>query len=270
MRVWIGEGNEGNEGNEGRSGNATGTAFYPLTGAVLQGETSNNVEYPIIKDVSYPAARWDPLLRAQLVIGEFGESPEGRKDWRSEIRLTKWSDADEVIEAEINELVRLAKIERRPWINEILAQSGDSSGYFINMLMADRNGRPATFALIQVAFSIGQMVVMHFKHLHQRARPVQLYPGLLPPIPTPSHASWPSGHATQSWLAALCLTEACASLQRPAKELAMRIGKNRERAGLHYQSDSDAGRELAQQAFTILLRGKHFQEILTTAKREWP
>jgi hypothetical protein len=66
-------------------------------------------------------------------------------------------------------------------------------------------------------------------------------------IPTPGHASWPCGHATEAYLTCALLQ---ALLPRGAKyreqleRLAARISVNRTIAGLHYQIDNAVGRLL--------------------------
>jgi hypothetical protein len=73
---------------------------------------------------------------------------------------------------------------------------------------------------------------------------------LLPPVPVPGHASYPSGHSTQAHLIAHCAglvlpTAVQTVLQTNLGALADRIGRNREIAGLHYPTDTAAGVTLA-------------------------
>jgi hypothetical protein len=76
----------------------------------------------------------------------------------------------------------------------------------------------------------------------------QIYPAMMPFIATPSHPSFPSGHATQAFLVAEVLSRMvkAAALKPYLFSLADRIAENREIAGLHYESDSHAGKELAE------------------------
>jgi hypothetical protein len=86
---------------------------------------------------------------------------------------------------------------------------------------------------------------MYYKGTFNRPRPSQLCPALAPPIAVPGHASFPSGHATQSMLMALCLIDVLPVVPTPntagnvweedLKVLAHRIARNREIAGLHYR-----------------------------------
>jgi membrane-associated phospholipid phosphatase len=116
----------------------------------------------------------------------------------------------------------------------------------------------------------------------------------MPPVPVPGHSSYPSGHATQARLIALCMTYVL-GLVRPAlpagdiaaitetlAALARRVARNREIAGLHFPSDSQAGQKLAEAAFAALAEhggdpldpDGYTIEIfgraaITAARREW-
>jgi acid phosphatase (class A) len=50
--------------------------------------------------------------------------------------------------------------------------------------------------------------------------------------------------------------------------LADRIGKNREIAGVHYASDTAAGKYLAAQCFELLAKCPTFQRVLGAAQEE--
>src|SRR6186997_1343785 len=71
--------------------------------------------------------------------------------------------------------------------------------------MCNAKSAPATQALVAIAAHIGQFQVMQYKLQFNRARPSQYSPALLPPIEVPGHPAFPSGHATESFLIALCL-----------------------------------------------------------------
>src|SRR5260221_3832364 len=115
---------------------------------------------------------------------------------------------------------------------------------------------------------------MHVTLMFNRPRQSQLSPALLPPIAPPGHASFPSGHATEAYLMALCLEEIMPAaadtgplppnplpqnpppppvLASPLERMAQRIARNREVLGLHYPSDSKAGKLLAKRSFDILM-----------------
>ena len=111
-----------------------------------------------------------------------------------------------------------------------------------------------------------------------RPRPSQLCPWLMPPIPVPGHASYPSGHATQATLLsglltlvmpAAVTTPLAPSGQSLLDRLAERVARNREVLGLHYPSDSVAGRRLAAQILTFLTACPDVNAVVNAAKLEW-
>jgi hypothetical protein len=101
------------------------------------------------------------------------------------------------------------------------------------------------------------------------------------PFGPPAHPAYPSAHATQSHLigALLCMVDSSVR-SRFADELdwlAKRIAMNRERAGVHYESDSIAGEALAKYvashvlapclAVVTALLGAGFTAPLTEAQK---
>jgi hypothetical protein len=101
---------------------------------------------------------------------------------------------------------------------------------------------------------------------------------LAPTIYTPGHAAYPSGHATQVHLIANLMDMIAPELATASRRLANRIAKNREVAGMHYPSDSAAGKWCADQIMTVLTasgagasRVLHppFQQLLDAARAEW-
>jgi len=137
------------------------------------------------------------------------------------------------------------------YYSEIVDQSGSFEHYFYNLLSINPRSHPATCRLIALGLSVAGVVGMHHKLNLKRPRPAQVLPGLFPFLPTPAHPSYPSNHATQSHTAALLLIDAigataAAAYAEPLKLLADRISVNRERAGLHYATDTAAGEELAK------------------------
>jgi hypothetical protein len=119
-----------------------------------------------------------------------------------------------------------------------------------------------------------------------RARPSTICPALFPPISVPAHPSWPSGHATQSRLAFAVLRFALtdtvthkgktygpvpgdhAPIVEALEVLANRIARNREIAGVHFPSDSAAGKNLGDQLLDVLKTCPTFIEVVANAKQE--
>jgi hypothetical protein len=104
----------------------------------------------------------------------------------------------------------------------------------------------------------------------------------MPPIDPPGHAAFPSGHATQAHLIALCLEVVMPATiipvdingvpqpdQGPLRQMAHRIARNREVLGLHYPSDSVAGKTLAEQTFKLVRGLSTLQNVFAVAQTEW-
>jgi ATP-dependent protease HslVU (ClpYQ) peptidase subunit len=75
---------------------------------------------------------------------------------------------------------------------------------------------------------------------------------------------------------ALCVTEALPGeiqimMAGNLKRLARRIARNREIAGLHYESDSQAGETLAKNTFNALQRSQlvRLSRAVEAAQKEW-
>jgi len=244
---------------------------------------------------SFPDRYWDAQLYAITILAEFVQVKDGsgQPAWPQfaadlDALLPK---TQALIDAELRELVEL--IEYRPGvIAEALAQLTYPWRWFRGILMCNSSSAPATFRLLQAASYIGQFQVMYYKRYFNRARPSQFSPALLPPIDVPGHASFPSGHATETMLIALMLEKvmpaaACTPAAgfapdnppppypgvSPLQQMAQRIARNREVLGLHYPSDSKAGRLLAQKTADILMQCPSINDpasgLLALASKEW-
>ena len=122
----------------------------------------------------------------------------------------------------------------------------------------------------------------HRDALQEQVRPAaasQLEPALRPLLDVPGHPSYPSGHATQAYLVAQALTTVIRNheIGRELYKIAERVAVNREWAGLHYASDSAAGKQLAREVFPVYrgrlpgnLRRSGARVDLTTAADQPP
>ncbi len=118
-------------------------------------------------DKCYKDEWWDPMLRAQLVLAEFAT-----KSWRS-ATVEAPDNSDQNLGVQIEEL--LAKRAMRPRRNaEIVAQVNSFVDYWYGLLGVDSVSRPQTATMVQVGIAVGEMVVMYWKNVHKRIRPVLL------------------------------------------------------------------------------------------------
>jgi membrane-associated phospholipid phosphatase len=176
----------------------------------------------------------------------------------------------------------LEAIEFRPNVlTEALAQKDSFIAYFRGALSFSKATHPSTFFLVHAAVRIAEFVAMFYKNMYQRPRPSQLWPELMPPIEVPGHASFPSSHATQAATVALVLQAVVVSplagtvVVVPSAadittRLAQRIARNREVRGLHYPSDSAAGRDiLAPAIWATMQTCPTINGLITAAQAEW-
>ena len=64
---------------------------------------------------------------------------------------------------------------------------------------------PYTLELLAAALRLANFVEMRFKHALACRRPNEFSPQVQPMILTPSHGAFPSGHATEAFMAAFVL-----------------------------------------------------------------
>ncbi len=203
--------------------------------------------------------------------------------------------------------------DRDRYLAESEAQADGLADYVLAFIGASRDRHPWTVELVSCGLAIGNVAYMRWKSVFKRVRPSTLCAGLVPPFGPPCHPAFPSGHSTLGHLLALLLLEIPALQQRfglftttddgapgtaippgsagsnplagtgpidsPLLWLAARLAKNRERIGVHYPSDSSAGRHLAAGLWRAMLHDTHAQTridcptlhlTLARARAEWP
>ena len=94
-------------------------------------------------------------------------------------------------------------------------------------------------------------VIMHFKKTFDRVRPRALDRRIRPSIDPPGHPAYPSGHATQAYYIALYLAKKFPDQGEGFMRTADTVARNREWAGVHYPSDTAAGKRLAEQLIDL-------------------
>ncbi len=217
----------------------------------------------------------------------------------------------DVILGEIEQLQQLMQDDRDRYLAEAEAQADGLADYVLAFIGASRARHPWTVELVSCGLAIGNVAYMRWKSTFKRVRPSTLCAGLVPPFGPPAHPAFPSGHSTLGHLLALLLLEIPALWQRfghfdacdgkpgkaikaatganplsgtdplpsPLLWLAARLAKNRERIGVHYPSDSSAGRHLAAGLWRAMLHDTNtatridcptLRLVLDRACAEWP
>jgi membrane-associated phospholipid phosphatase len=172
-------------------------------------------------------------------------------------------------------------------LSEILTQVTNPYAYFALVLNLQPGRHRYTFELMSTLFALTDKVVMQFKHFFRKRRPADRSQIVQPVLLTPSHGSYPMGHAAQSYLVAAVLTNlvvgnaANTDVETQLGRLAERISFNRVVAGVHYVEDLTAGKALGTELAKYFLNQAGAPTVApaesttalnwlwTRAKREW-
>jgi hypothetical protein len=295
------DGNDGNSANSGGGGNATSISagwFFadrvnlPFiteldTGPNAASLTTPTIGHlPIINAPKFPDRNWSAEWYSWLALTDFVVTgwktidPSTQAGWPAWVPFpapANWTalNAGTQVPTEIGHLVTAAQNERADALGEILSQANEFISYFLNLMTAAPGAYPQTTKLLSIASLVGTFVAMYYKAQYARPRPSELCPALLPPIAVPGHASFPSGPSTQAHLRALCMNDVLNGLPQQKTmvddlwTLADRIARNREIAGLHYESDTAAGVAFARSILPLLASTGRYQTTRDAAKLEW-
>ena len=153
--------------------------------------------------------------------------------------------ADDWADAQRLKLMQELRIPER--VVAIKAEDHDPTPKFWAAAGLQAKDHPQLERQITALQKEAEKITLALKDHYARARPNTADSSLTTVVSVPWHASYPSGHATQSMLTALALGAAVPSAAPALKSLAIDVAHGREIAGLHYASDTQAGFELAQQ-----------------------
>ncbi len=140
---------------------------------------------------------------------------------------------------------------RRP---EIIAEVEDMYTPFLEQF-ADATGAPGgVLRLMNMMDMAGYVIGYHFKGIFDRPRPHVADHRVNPIITVPSHSSYPSAHSVQTHLIAHALGEVFENSADIGEffDVAERVSINREYAGVHYPSDTEAGKIIARGVFPLV------------------
>jgi hypothetical protein len=220
----------------------------------------------VILGTKFPPGGFDPLINASVIAADFAADTKG---WRKLLDDAPYKNGGPELTKELETLWRFKERERSQRMGEITAEASEFTPYHAFANGVTETSRPATWSVILCGLQVGALVVNYYKLKHMRARPAQVWPALAPPIATPAHASFPSGHSTQSHLIAYLLGEVSEAIKDVNIRLANRISENREVAGVHWPSDTEGGIRLAKKTLPLLLKVESFKPIFAAAKDEW-
>jgi len=154
---------------------------------------------------------------------------------------------------EANEVLNFKYLRTEETISEIKYQDLKLIDFFLGMIDVSEAEKLELYKRLSYVLSDVADVVMHFKKIFNRPRPSEVLPEINPVLDVPLHRSYPSGHAAQAMVTAMVLSEWLRIPLRSLEIIAVRVGKNREIAGLHYPSDTAAGFDLGRQIYKFLI-----------------
>jgi acid phosphatase (class A) len=122
--------------------------------------------------------------------------------------------------------------------------------------------------LIKHASDDAGLILHLLKKRNQRPRPFVQHPGLVVPLFTVGDFSYPSGHSGGAELRALLLAELFPNSTAALLEKAKVIASSRVVAGVHYESDIEAGLYVGGLIFAELKENPKFRQDLAAAKAQ--
>lgn len=213
-------------------------------------------------EIKYPKDWWDPL-----VLAEYAKGP-GYLSKETVFEVTPHPTNAEAIKSEIPYLEEIAKSERSEENIKLIEKENRNILLvpFMDDGLFDSEKNPLAFQMLMKADKDAAYFVLDLKQKIERPRPSQLGPDLKLVIDNPGHAAYPSGHSTQSWLIARILSGLDPAHQAAYEKESIAIAHRREIAGVHYPSDSAAGRELGDKIYEELQKNPDFKKDFESAK----
>ena len=172
----------------------------------------------------------------------------------------------------LKELIPQRKKHQKAIQDEVLTKCFKWGEYTYEELTKGKKFQHTSKLILTTYQELG-VVCFVFKQRFNRVRPSVLADKYRVKLGTvvkiPGHPAYPSGHATGAFTLAYILQELDPANAETYRKDALRIARNREIGGLHYPSDTEAGRLLARQIADSLLESKNFQALLKAARPEW-
>jgi len=106
------------------------------------------------------------------------------------------------------------------------------------------------------------------KDTYHRERPYKAFPDQVKALVSiEGNYSYPSGHSTRSWLAALVMGDLDPARRADYLGCAMRVSLDRVLGGMHFPSDTAAGRTLAEAIYADLMAEPGFKADLEQLRK---
>lgn len=166
---------------------------------------------------------------------------------------------------------RLVKLEAQPARKEEIVRQAslDIRDYLRPLGVDGLGGFEQTTVLFAMIARLCEEVGLVYKARFDVPRPSVVEPRLRTFLANPPHASYPSNHSFQSFTIAYVFSRVLPEHPGVAAlfRVSRRIAENREWAGIHYPSDTAAGRQLARMITPVL--EVVLQDQMQRAQAEW-
>jgi len=197
-------------------------------------------------------------------------------DWKKKIIIpAPPKNSSERTKAELEYLTTLTT-KRRDAKGEIEAEVINDNlkwGEYTYKTLTKGARYPQTSKLILATYEELAIVCFYSKQRFNRVRPSILASKMRMKLGTvvkiPNHPAYPSGHSIEAFTFAYILQVLDPKNAESFRVDATRIAHNREIGGLHYPSDSEAGRQIARQLVDLLLEDEGYQLLIERARSEW-
>jgi hypothetical protein len=236
--------------------------IHSREGTIVSGDVSTyEPSFPSIDDENQ-MERWEPWIRAYVAVGELMQGIAfqrvGNTAFQVLSNLTTPASliaeiqrpAQATFEAQVKLVLNWAQL-RNERATEILAQIDPQYAFWSSIVYLHAERTKRTLELINMVLQLCVYVEMRFKHALGCFRPVEYNAQVQPMITTPGHGSFPMGHAAQTYAVAYVLKQLLMLNTTTHKWVSdqldrqsARITTNRVIAGVHFPSDSMAGRML--------------------------
>lgn len=198
-------------------------------------------------------------------------APKILTDWQTQISIPPPpADSSERTSKDLAELHKM-ELQRDPeTVAQIVAEQ-TLSGFNLNGTSyrdLSKNS-PEMKRLLDLVRDEVQPIAFAIKKRYERIRPSTFDPTLKPCIPNPGHSSYPSEHAAHAFGFAYLFSAVDPDNTGEYFQRASEIAIRREEAGVHFGSDTRAGKELARQVYLALRNQPAYEQQLKAARLEF-
>jgi hypothetical protein len=238
--------------------------------------------YPEV-GANVPLEWWQPDVRGHIASGELSSGllfkPDGHtaslfhfdlEDANAPRKLVASIQRPdcETFKAQAQKVIDFAYADgRRSRAPEIITQILPQVPFWSSIVPLYPARHRRTFEFLGIALHFAMQTCHRFKHALAVPRPNELTLCVQPVLQTPGWSAFPSGHATEAFVAARLLRaftgQAPASgMDQALQQQAKQIADNRVYAGLHYPIDSGAGQMLGETLAEYVI-------ARSTASKKW-